>query len=402
MRHLAILIKLTIIILFVLGGMLVCAASNGAGEVSFRQKLKPVAVPQIYIPKGIPADLWTKHIPANNPLTPQKVLLGKALYFDKRLSADMTVSCAVCHDPASAFADHNPLALGVGGKRGTRNAPTMLNAMFSGALFWDGRAHSLEEQAKQPLVNPNEMGMQTLAAVVERVAAIPEYQEGFRRIFKREGITVETIVKALAAYERVQLSGNSPFDRFLGGDKNALTETQQRGWELFKGKAQCINCHQFNSSSPFFSDFKFHNTGIANRDRDFDSLARRALRLSPLPARADLSGGVLAHTEGISELGRFLVTQQSQDIGAFKTPTLRDIELTTPYMHDGSEKTLFDVVKFYNRGGEKNAYLDQRMRPLGLTDDEMNCLVEFMRALTSDDVLRQAQSIAPQTRTRPG
>jgi cytochrome c peroxidase len=402
MRHLVILIKMTIIILFVLGCILVCAASNGAGDVSFRQKLKPLAVPQVYIPKGIPADLWTKHIPASNPLTPQKVSLGEALYFDKRLSADRSISCAVCHDPASAFADHNPLALGVGGKRGTRNAPTMLNAMFSQTLFWDGRAHSLEEQAKQPLVNPNEMGMQTLDAVVARVAAIPEYQEGFRRVFKTEGITVETIVKALAAYERLQLSGNSPFDRFMGGDKNALTETQQRGWELFKGKAQCIKCHEFTPSSPFFSDFKFHNTGIATRDRDFDSLAQRALQPSPLPARADLSGSVLAHTEGISELGRFLVTRQSKDIGAFKTPTLRDIELTTPYMHDGSEKTLFDVVKFYNRGGENNAYLDQRMRPLGLTDDEMNCLVEFMRALTSDDVLRQAQSITPQTRTRPG
>jgi cytochrome c peroxidase len=304
---------------------------------------------------------------------------------------------ATCHDPANAFTDNIPVAIGESGRAGTRNAPTILNSAFSLRQFWDGRASSLEEQAKQPLVNSFEMGMSNHDAVVARVSSSSEYQAAFRLVFKREGITIDTIVKAIAAFERTQLSGNSPFDQFLAGDKGAITPAQQRGWKLFKGKARCIECHSFRSESPFFTDFKFHNTGVATKGKRSDQFASLALDTKSVEGRSE--PGVLAHSEKFSQLGRYLVTRQPQDLAAFKTPTLRDIELTTPYMHDGSEKTLLDVVGFYNNGGEPNPNLDKRLRPLRLTDQEMGELVEFMRALTSDDVLRQAQQVRPQTRS---
>ena len=347
-------------------------------------------------PIGLSRASWRRRIPLDNPMTPARVALGEALYFDKRLSIDGTVSCATCHDPANAFTDHSSVAIGVSKRIGTRNAPTILNAMFSERLFWDGRAGSLEEQAKQPLTNSFEMGMGNNDAVVARVRSLPEYQKEFRRVFKGEGISIDTIAKAIAAYERTQLSGNSPFDRFISGDANAISEAQKRGWELFRGKAKCIDCHSFSAGSPFFTDFKFHNTGIVAKDTNFEHLSRLAKQMNDV-VRGN-SAPSLAHTPGFAELGRYLVTKQPKDIGAFKTPTLRDIELTTPYMHNGSEKTLIDVVRFYNRGGNANANLDERMRPLNLNDEELNELVEFMRALTSDDVLRRTQSAKPQNR----
>jgi cytochrome c peroxidase len=402
--------------------LLVCVTLFSLSTHAFQSKSnRAVKLPQktmrIEVPIGISASLWRKRIPRNNPLSTDKVALGLALYFDKRLSVNSTVSCATCHDPANAFTDHNAVALGVSGDAGTRNAPTILNAMFSERLFWDGRVGSLEDQAKQPLTNPFEMGMENYAAVVARVTAIREYQQRFQLVFRKEGTTIETIVKAIAAYERTQLSGNSPFDRFIAGDKKGITEAQKRGWELFKDKAKCIECHSFSPDSPFFTDFKFHNTGVAARDSSFEQLSRLARQITnsdtegtgdkpiklmnnlPMSSRQpEKSAPLLAHTEGFTELGRYLVTKQQKDVGAFKTPTLRDVELTTPYMHNGSEKTLIDVVRFYNRGGNANPSLDERMRPLHLSEEEMNELVEFMRALTSDDVLLQSQRAIPQTR----
>src|SRR5215203_1236879 len=208
--------------------LLICGArvfglSNNSRRTEFR----------FLIPKGIPENLWRKSIPADNPMTAEKVALGEMLFFDKRLSSSGSVSCAVCHDPANAFTDHQPLSTGASSNIGTRNVPTILNSMFSERLFWDGRAGSLEEQAKQPLTNASEMGMGSYDAVVARVSAIAEYRRTFSRVFRREGITIEAIVKAIAAYERTQLSGNSPFDRFIAGKQDAITEAQKRGWELF-------------------------------------------------------------------------------------------------------------------------------------------------------------------------
>lgn len=326
-------------------------------------------------------------------MSAEKVALGRALFFDKRLSRDGSVSCAVCHDPARAFTDSNVIAEGVGATRGTRNSPTILNSMFSELLFWDGRAVSLEDQVNHPLVSSFEMGMETEQDLVRRVASISDYGRQFRKVFKAEGINMNTIAKAIAAYERTLLSGNSPFDRFITGNNAALTATQLRGWELFKGKARCIECHTYSLNSPFFADFRFHNTGVAAADSLFETFINN-FTASSVPTRM-----VLAHSDGFSELGRYVVTGQQSDIGAFKTPTLRDVELTSPYMHNGSLKTLIDVVRFYNRGGNPNSHLDTRMQPLQLSDAEMNDLVEFMRALTSDDVLRECQSSTPQKRT---
>lgn len=354
---------------------------------------------RVRIPKGIPESLWRKRIPSDNPLSSEKVALGEELYFDRRLSASGTVSCAICHDPAMAFADLQPFAVGHDGRAGARNTPTVLNAMFSDAQFWDGRATSLEEQAREPLVNPLEMGMPSFESVVERVAGLPGYRRKFGRVFGAKGVSIETITKAIAAYERTQLSGNSPFDRFITGDADAISEAQKRGWNLFRGKAGCIACHAYSPSSPFFTDFGFHNTGNASKGAGFESLAQRALQAASRgvePARAHVPAA--PPPDDLSPLGRFLVTKRPQDIGAFKTPSLRDVELTAPYMHNAAEKTLLDLVRFYNRGGEKNRHLDSRISPLGLTDAEMSDLVEFMRALTSDDVLRRVQTTRPQTR----
>ena len=344
----------------------------------------------VYIPVGLREAIWRQRIPADNPMSQAKVALGRTLFFDRRLSADGSVSCAACHDPARAFTDGNPMAIGVSASQGTRNTPTILNAVFAESLFWDGRARSLEEQVSHPLMSSFEMGMER-QELVARVFSVTEYRRRFKQVFKSEGINLDTIAKAIAAYERTLLSGNSPFDRFITGNDTAITDVQRRGWELFKGKAKCIECHTYSLSSPFFSDSKFHNTGVAAADSLYETFINNLTRsATPL---------VLAHSEGFSELGRYTVTKQQADIGAFKTPTLRDVELTSPYMHDGSLKTLIDVVRFYNRGGNANSHLDGRMRPLQLTDAEINDLVEFMRALTSDDVLKECQKSTPQTRT---
>lgn len=335
-------------------------------------------------------------IPRSDSLAKEKVALGEKLFFDKRLSSDGTVSCAVCHDPAAAFAGKESLAIGVAARVGTRNTPTLLNVTFSTAYFWDGRTRSLEEQAKQPLLNPAEMGMENEVAVVKRVNSIGEYERLFGRVFGREGITFDTIVNAIAAFERTLVSGNSAFDRFITGDVKAISAAQKRGWELFKGKAGCIECHSFSAASPFFTDFNFYNTGITANDLTSEQLRDLARQFAG-PQGQD-SASRLAHTQGFAELGRYIVTKELKDIGAFKTPTLRDIELTGPYMHNGSIKTLLDVVRFYNQGGEKNLNLDKKLRPLNLTDEEMSELVDFMRALTSDAVLKQVQSSKPQNR----
>lgn len=373
--------------LFIARIVCLAIAFQGASYTDVRVRT-PAFEPSI--PLGISRTLWRRRIPVDNPITRDKVSLGETLYFDKRLSINGTVSCATCHDPANSFTDRRTLALGVSNNLGTRNAPTILNAMFVSQLFWDGRAGRLEEQAKQPLLNPLEMGMGDDGSVVSRLNAIPEYRIKFNQVFGKQGISIDTITKAIAAYERTLLSGNSAFDRFITGDTTALTEAQERGWKLFKGKAKCTECHSFSKDSPFFSDFKFHNTGVGAADLCF--------AVENSTETFENSASALAHTRGSTELGRYLVTKNREDLGAFRTPSLRDVELTAPYMHNGSEKTLIDVVRFYNRGGNGNPNLDRRIVPLKLTDSEISELVEFMRALTSSDVLRHTQSSTPQNR----
>ncbi len=348
---------------------------------------------QIRIPLGIPADLWEAMIPADNPMTEAKVALGRDLYFDKRLSVDNTVSCATCHDPRFAFTDGKPVSEGVGGKKGARNAPTVLNAMFNEEQFWDGRAKTLEEQVLQPLINPVEMAMPSHEAVVAKVRGIPEYAQRFREVFGGPNpVTIENIAKAIAAFERTLLSGDSPFDRFIAGDPTAISEAAKRGWALFQGKARCITCHEFNPSSPFFTDFKYHNIGIGMKaTQNFEPLVRQIQQMAQENRLTRETLDRLALSEGFSELGRFLVTRQPKDLGAFKTSPLRDIELTAPYMHDGSLKTLREVIDFYDKGGEPNPNLDGGIVKLNLTEQEKADLEEFMKTLTSDWVRRVAR-----------
>jgi len=331
------------------------------------------AGPSASLPKGLPADLWEILVPPENPVTPEKVALGRSLYFDKRLSKDGTVSCATCHDPAKGFSDGKKVAEGIGGKKGARNSPTVLNAVFYEFQFWDGRAASLEEQAKGPMINAVEMGMDSHDAVVQVIRAAPEYQEAFRKVFGREP-TIDDVVAAIATFERTVVSGDSPFDRFHAGDKTALSASAQRGWDLWNGKARCNTCHPFGDATPNFSDNKFHNIGVAAKGRDFAGLARKAAGVAD-PQE-------LAFDPDFTELGRYVATRQPKDIGAFKSPGLRDIASSAPYMHDGSEATLLDVVKFYDKGGEPNPYLDGGITPLKLTDQEMQDLVAFMESLT--------------------
>jgi len=227
------------------------------------------------IPLGLPADTWDYYVPRKNPMTPQKIELGRKLFFDSRLSADGRVSCASCHDPKLAFTDGRAVAEGIAGRRGARNSPTLLNAMFNTGQFWDGRADTLEDQAVQPLVNQLEMGNNSYDEVVSRLRAIPEYRAEFQSVFGAEA-RIGFVGLAVAAYERTLVSGDAAFDRYIAGDQNAISEAARRGFTLFRGKARCSRCHTFSDALPFFTDFNYHNTGVAMNHPNFDKLSRQA------------------------------------------------------------------------------------------------------------------------------
>jgi cytochrome c peroxidase len=284
-------------------------------------------------------------VPADNPQGDAKVRLGAQLYFDTRLSGDNTISCGTCHDPRTGWANPHATDTGIRGQVGGRNSGTILDAAYMRYQFWDGRAGSLEEQALGPIHNPIEMG-ETLENVVVKLNAIPGYREQFQRVFGTDA-TADGIAKAIAAFERTVVSGPSPYDRWLQGEQGAMSPAAVRGLKLFNGKAHCTPCH----GGPMFSDQEFHNIGVG-MDR-------------PKP-----------------DLGRFDHTKDPADRGRFKVPTLRNIELTPPYLHTGAEKTLMDVVNYYDTGGIRNPDLDPLMLPLGLTPAEKDDLVAFLKSLT--------------------
>jgi cytochrome c peroxidase len=330
---------------------------------------------------AVPEGVFPPEIPSDNPLTAAKVDLGRKLYFDSRLSKDDTIACATCHDPRAGFADGKPVSDGVGGAKGVRNAPTVLDAAFLSAQFWDGRAPSLEAQALQPIVNPVEMAMPDHAAVEKKLAGIAEYPPLFQKAFGSPKVTIARVSQAIASFERTVISLDAPIDRFVAGDANAISESAKRGWELYNGKARCNTCHAHTSVFPLFTDEKYHNIGVAAKAVNFEELARRVeSHPEALPT--------LSHEPQLNQLGRFLVTKQRADLGAFKTPQLRNVALTAPYMHDGSEKTLRDVVEFYDRGGNPNPWLDGGMRPLQLTEQEKVDLVALLETFTSSDLAR--------------
>ena len=332
------------------------------------------------IPLGLPSDTWDYYIPRSNPLTTAKIELGRQLFFDPRLSADGRVSCATCHDPKLAFTDGKAVAEGINGQRGTRNSPTLLNALFNGGQFWDGRADTLEDQAKLPLINPLEMGEQTHDDVIARLRATSEYREQFQAVFGGEA-TIKRLAQAIAAYERTLVSGDSPFDRYFAGETTAISDSAKRGFALFRGKARCSRCHTFSEAQPFFTDFAYHNTGVATNHPAFKALARRVFDLTRHQG-SEAKIDELGRQMGGDELGRVLITYQPFDIGSYKTPSLRNVALTAPYFHDGSAKTLADVVRFYNEGGKDNINREWDLTVLDLTANEQRDLIAFLESLT--------------------
>ena len=298
----------------------------------------------IPVPLGLLPIPW----PGDNPYTLDKAELGRVLYFDPRLSADNSVSCATCHSPKYAFTDGQPVSTGIRGQKGGRSAPTVINRAYSLAQFWDGRAPTLEEQAKGPMANPIEMG-NTQEAVVAKLKTIPGYRALFAKTFGTEDFTIDHVAKAIATFERTVLSGNSAFDRYQAGNKKAMTPSQVRGMNLYFKKVKCDKCHDGMN----FTTNDYHNLGVGTD--------------KPEP-----------------DVGRFAVTKDPKDWGAFKTPTLRDVAESGPYMHDGSLKTLREVVDFYDKGGTLNKNLDKDIKPLKLTVEQRDDLVEFLRALSGD------------------
>ncbi|MGR9114678.1 MAG: cytochrome-c peroxidase [Gammaproteobacteria bacterium] len=343
-------------------------------------------------------------VPADNPQFAGKIGLGGRLFHDKRFSIDGTVSCANCHNEKKAFTDGLQVSVGHSGKTGTRNAPTVINAAFYRFQFWDGREPDLESQSKQPFINPVEGGLKDHTPILEIIRAAPEYVEAFESVFGVTGdqITMDHVAKAIASFERTLVSGDSPFDRYyFKGEKSALTDAQIRGFKLFLGQGRCVSCHTIEQDHALFTDSRFHNIGIG-----INAIQQDVPRLVAAFLQAKAQGGevdaMVLSDKKSSELGRFAVTDQITDIGAFKTPTLRNIELTAPYMHDGSLKTLKEVISHYNNGGvtpegaEVNAFLSGGIRPLNLNDAQIDDLVAFMKALTSPQFAQNYADTASQ------
>src|SRR5947209_2155216 len=349
-------------------------------------KAGPLAQPKYIHQVGVPAAATRAAIPPDNPQTPEKIALGQKLFFDGRLSADGTVACSTCHDPARAFTDGRPTSVGINGRTGQRNAPTVLNALYNKTQFWDGRAKTLEAQAALPIVNPVEMGQPSLDAAVARIAGIEEYKQAFRKAFGR-AVNGPDLLRAMAAYERTLVSFDSPFDHFIAGDRKAIGAAARRGWELFNTKALCNKCHALTDTRrdvTNFIDNDFHNIGIGIIRHNVVALAAKAEKLvaSGDPAAIDRA----AIGTDMSALGRFLITRKDADTAAFKTPNLRNVLVTGPYFHDGSQETLWDVMDHYNKGaGLHNPWLDEDIQPLALTERDIDDLVAFLASLTSPE-----------------
>jgi len=315
--------------------------------------------------------------PEEPPPPAAEVRLGKELFFDKRLSVDGSVSCATCHVPAEAFAQRGrPVSEGVGGKLGRRNSPSLLNVTFAKHLFLDGRSNSLEDQAWQPILAADEMGNHTVEEVLERLAGLASYATLFRDASGTEVPDKATVATALASYQRTLLSGNSPFDQwYWGGEKEAISPLAIEGFNLFSGQALCWQCHSVGGDHGItFTDQQFHNTGVEWLSRQKREEAEAG---NPDQSRAD-------------DDGRFEATGKTRDREHYKTPSLRNIALTPPYMHDGSFETLAEVVEFYNRGGG-----DGSTQPLYLNEGEQEAIVAFLECLTGD------QNFAPAPETKP-
>jgi cytochrome c peroxidase len=332
-------------------------------------------------------------IPADNPQTDAKVALGDKLFHDQRFSATGEVSCSTCHAREKGFTDNLRVSEGINKLTGTRNAPTVINAAYMQTQFWDGREPDLEGQSGQPPLNPIEMGLADYEPILKIVRTDPEYVEQFKAVFGKTGddITIEHVTRAIAAFERTIIAGDSPFDQYrYGGEHDALNKSQLRGLQLFTGKARCVSCHTIEQTQALFTDNRFHNIGVG-----FKRIAGKETETANAFLKSKREGANVDVTvltmENMSELGRFAVTENATEVGAFKTPTLRNIAVTGPYMHDGSLETLEDVVTFYKNGGRLKEtdpltpFLSGGIKPLDLSEQDEADLVAFMKALTSPE-----------------
>ena len=369
----------------ILFGLVAAAAFVGAAAMAADATAPPLGLPPV-------------PIPADNPQTPEKIALGKKLFEDKRFSATGQLACATCHEAKKAFTD-SPLRTSEGIKKGgkaltgTRNAPTVVNAAYFVTQFWDGRSPSLEDQSLHPFVNPVEMGLKDHQPILKIARSDPAYTKAFEQVFGKKGaaITMNEVTQAIAAFERTQVAGDSPFDRYyFKGDQKALTDQQKRGFDLFVNKGRCVSCHVVEQNTALFTDNRFHNIGVGINavQNDVPALAGEFLKAKATLAEVDKK---VLGDKRTSELGRFAISRSFEGLGGFKTSTLRNVAVTSPYMHDGSIKTLRDVVVHYNNGGVTkegdpvNDFLSSGIRPLGLTDPEIDDLVAFLEALTSPE-----------------
>lgn len=312
-------------------------------------------------------------VPKDNPMTQEKIELGKKLFFDRRLSGDGTTSCASCHDPEKAFTDASEISLSYPTTRNLRNAPTLINVAYAKHYFWDGRAKTLEEQAEFPTMSPFEMN-QNLSFLEEEIRMVPYYREAFKRIFGQE-VNIKLITKAIATFERTLVSKNAPIDRYLKGDKKALSQEAIKGMQIFTGKGDCIRCHY----GAYISDQKFHYIGVSenlkySKEDKFIVTLRYVAKINKYPDYMNVK----------EDLGRYFLTRNKADYKAFKTPTLREIGKTAPYMHNGVFKTLDEVIDFFNKGGGPG---NKELKPLNLTAEEKKALKTFLvEALSGEDL----------------
>ena len=330
---------------------------------------------QGWVGAGTPADIGPLPpvpVPEDNPLTPEKVELGRLLFFDARLSADGSLACVSCHLPDQGWATQTPLSPAYPTNMERRLSPTLINVAYNKALLWDGRAGVLEKQALGPIQNPLHMN-QNLDLLVEKLRAIPDYAQRFQNVFGTS-VSAEGLGKALAAFERTLVTRNAPFDRYMGGDQQAMSASALRGMALFKGKARCILCH----NGPNFTDGQFHNLGVPEAPLLAHPLVQASLRFDA--KRMNVQG----YDQVTEDLGRYLVTKEAQDKGAFKTPTLRNVTQRDPYMHNGIFQSLEDILDFYDRGGGAVAGKSPLIQTIGLTAQEKRDLLAFLQSLTGE------------------
>jgi cytochrome c peroxidase len=338
---------------WVIGSLLLASLASVCG-CNQESSARPTGSATAIVP---PLGLPPVPIPADNPPTASSIVLGRRLFYDPNLSKDNSISCSTCHDPKRGFADPRERSIGVGGATGLRHAPSLLNAAYLPLLFWDGRAASLEPQVGIPMADPLEMN-QAHEAAVAKLSRDPSYKILFRSAFGSDEITMKRVENALASFERTLLSGNSAFDRYAyQGRKDALSGAQIRGLAAFEDprRGNCASCHTIGAKYALFTDGEFHNTGE----------------------------GVSDNEEPI-DLGRYRVTKLDKDQGSFLTPSLRNVALTAPYMHDGKLKTLKDVVDFYAGKGNSNPHLDERIARIELSGQDRSDLVEFLKSLTGE------------------